>query len=176
MILRLAALALLAALGAFPLAVLPGPPVSWVLAPAMLVAGAGVAALSPPLVTAGSALALVAFALALVIVRPEADPIAALGFGVVYVALQGLVHLAGRVRGAAVGRGVVMVQVREGLAILAVGVLVALGLTLAAAALRPTLAATGLPLVVGAGALGGLLAVVGVIALLTAGDRSEGGG
>jgi hypothetical protein len=175
MTLRLAAVVLLGALVALPLAVLPAPPVTWLVAPALLVAGTGVAALSTPLVTVGSALALVAHAVALVIVRPVPDPIAALGFGALCVALHGVVHLAGRVRGAVVGAGVLATQARQALAVVALGALAALALTAGAAAVRPTLASAGLPLVVAAGALGGLLAVAGVIALLTgAGARSAG--
>ena len=104
--------------------------------PALGVGGTGVLALSVPMVTAGASLALIAYALALVIARPPVDLVAAIAFGAALVLLLALVHFAARVRGAALGPEVIATQVRHWLMIVAVGVVAAIGLTAAAAALR----------------------------------------
>ncbi|HEX9822032.1 MAG TPA: hypothetical protein VGD07_20730 [Methylomirabilota bacterium] len=165
--LRAAALSLVAVLVAFPLAVLPSPPVSWLAGAALAVAGAGVVARLVPLVTAGGSLALIAYALALVIARPEAGPVAATAFGATLVLLLALVHFAGRVRGAAVGPSVIASQVRQWLAIVAAGFVAAGALTAGGAVLGPALGGTPLPVVVVAAGLGALIAVAGIVVLVS---------
>jgi hypothetical protein len=163
---RLAAGILLAVLVAFPLAVRSTPPITWLAALALGVGGAGVVALAVPVVTAGASIALIAYALALVIARPAADPLAALAFGATLVLLPVVVHFAGRVQGAAIGTGVVAAQLHHWLAIAAAGVGAGLALTVAGAALAPALLGATLPLAVAAAALGVLLAAASVITLV----------
>ena len=100
---RLAAVALVGILVAFPLAVLPAAPVTWLAAAALVIGSAGALILAVPLVTAAASLALVAYALALAIVRPAPDPVGAITLGAALVLLLALVHFAGRVDGAALG-------------------------------------------------------------------------
>jgi hypothetical protein len=164
---RLAAAILVAVLAAFSLSVLPGRPVTWLAGAALAVGGTGVVVLSVPVVAAGASLALIAYALALVIARPPVDVVAGSAFGATLVLLLGLVHFAARVRGAAVGRAVLATQIRQWLAIVAVGVLAAVGLTGAAAALGGALQGASLPVVVVTAALGALVTVAGAFALLT---------
>lgn len=167
---RLAAAVLVAVLAGFPLAVMPGAPVSWLVVLALVVAGAGVLLLSVTLVTVAGALALIAYAVALLIVRPPVDPVAAAGFGATLVVVVALVHFARRADGAVLGPAVVATQVRQWLAIVAVGVVVAAALTAGATVLGAALAGATLPLVVVAATLGALLTVAGVIALTTRED------
>jgi hypothetical protein len=164
---RLAAAVLVAVLVAFSLAVLPTRPVTWIAVPALVVGGVGVIVLSVPVVAAGASLALIAYALALVIARPPVDSIAASAFGATLVLLLALVHFAARVRGAAIGPAVIATQIRHWLAIVAVGVLAAIGLTAAAAALGGALHGASLPVVVVTAALGALVTVAGAFALVT---------
>jgi hypothetical protein len=164
---RLAAVILVAVLVAFSLAVLPARPVTWVAIAALAVGGTGVVALSVPVVAAGASLALIAYALALVIARPPVDPVAASAFGGMLVLLLALVHFAARVRGAAIGPSVIATQIRHWLAIVAAGVAAAIGLTAAATALGGALQGSSLPVVVITAALGALVTVGGAFALLT---------
>lgn len=164
---RTAAVILVVALGTLPLAVWPSVPVTWLAVPALVVGGAGAIVLSVPLVTVGATLALIAYALALVIAKPVIDPFAAMAFGATLVLLLTLVHFAGSAQGALVGRAVIMSQLRRSLVITGIGVLAALGLTVAAAGLAPLFAGAALPVVVVIAALGALLTGAGVIALLT---------
>jgi hypothetical protein len=170
---RLAAAVLVAVLVALPLAVLPSPPVTWLAGSGFVVGGVGAVALSVPLATAGASLALIAYALALVIVRPPLDPFAATAFGATLVLLLSLVHFAGRVQGAAIGPSVIASQIRRWLGIVLVGVVAAVGLTAAAAALGPMLQGAALPLVVAAAALGALVTVAGALALVTSNDDAS---
>jgi hypothetical protein len=165
---RLAAALLVAVLVGLPLTVLPSPPVTWLAVPALVVGGAGVVVLSVPLATAGASLALIAYALALVIAQPPGDPVVAIALGVTLVLLLALVHFAGRVQGAAVGPSVIPAQVRHWLAVVALGALAAVVLTAGAVVLGGTLGGAALPVVVVVAALGALLAVAGAIALVTA--------
>lgn len=167
---RLAAAVLVAVLVAFPLTLRPSPPITWLAGAAVIVGGAGVVALSVPLTTAGATLALVAYALALLIVRPPFGPGAAIAFGVTLVLLLTLVHFAGRVQGAAISLRVVATQIRNWLAIVAIGIVVAVGLQAAAASLAVLLRGAALPVVVVAAALGAVLVVAGVIALMARED------
>jgi hypothetical protein len=166
--LRLAALVLVAGLVAFPLTIVPAPPVTWLAVATVLVAGIGVLTLSVRLVTVGGALALIAYALAILMTRPATDAVAAIAFGATLVLLLALTHFAGRIDGAAVGAGVVAGQLRQWLAVTATGVVVALVLATAGAALGPALAGATLPMVVIVAALGAGLTLAGVIALVTA--------
>lgn len=167
---RLAAAILLAVLVTVPLLLRPSPPITWLAVAALVVGGAGVVALSVPLVTASAALTLVAYALALVIVRPPFGPVAAIAVGATLVLLLTLVHFAGRTRDAAISLRVVVTQVRQWLTIIAIGAVVAVGLQAAAAALAVGLRGAALPVVVVAAALGALLVVAGVIALMARED------
>jgi hypothetical protein len=169
---RLAGVALVAIVVAFPLATLPAAPVTWLAGAALVVGVLGVSALSVPLAAAGAAIAMVAYALAIVIGQPPADPSASAAFGATLVLLLALVHFAGRIHGAAVGPGVVAGQVRHWLGVGAAGVLAALGISLGGAALGPLLLGATLPIVIVAAALGAVLTAAGVIALVTSGDRA----
>jgi len=102
-----------------------------------------------------------------VIARAAVDPVAGIALGATLVLLLALVHFAGRVHGAAVGGPVVAAQVRQWLVIVAAGVVAGLVLSAAAAALGGALRDAALPVVAVAAALGALLAVAGVIALVT---------
>jgi hypothetical protein len=164
---RLAAVVLLAVLAALPLTVRPSsPPVTWLATAALLVGGVGVIAWSVPLVTAAGSLVLIAYALALVIAGPAADPLTATALGSTLVLLLALVHFGGRVRGAALGPSVIASQVRQWLAVVGWGVVAAVVLTQVAAPLGVALRSAPLPLVVLAAALGAVLTVAGVIALV----------
>lgn len=164
---RLAAALLLAALVGVPLAVLPSPPVTWFAIAALVMGVAGVVTLSVPLVTAGASVALIGYAIALAIVRPAVDPVAAIALGVALVLLPSLVHLAHHVRGAVVGPGVLSSQLRQWLAIVAAGIVAAVVLTAVAPALGSALQSAAFPVVVGAAVLGALMVVAGLIALVT---------
>jgi hypothetical protein len=164
---RLAAAILIAVLVAFSLTVLPARPVTWLAGAALVVGGTGVVVLSVPVVAAGASLALIAYALALVIARPPVDPVAASALGGILVLLLALVHFAARARGAAIGPAVIATQIRHWLAIVAAGVVAAMGLTAAAAALAGALQGASLPVIVIIAALGALVTVAGAFALLT---------
>ena len=164
---RLAAMVLLAILAACPLGVQPStPPVTWLATAALVVGGVGVIAWSVPLVTAAGSLVLIAYALALVLAGPAADPLAAIALGSILVLLLALVHFGARVRGAVVGASVTAAQARQWLAVVGLGIVAAVVLTAAAAPLGVALRGATLPVVVIAAALGAVLTVGGVIALV----------
>jgi hypothetical protein len=164
---RLAALVLLAAMASLPLSIRPSPlAVAWLAAAAVLIGGVGVVAWSVPMVTAAGSLVVIAYALALVVGRPAADPLTAIVLGAALVLLLALVHFAGRTRGAALGPSVLAAQARQWLAVVGLGAAVAVALTAAAAPLGAALRSAALPLVVVAAALGAILTVGGVIALM----------
>jgi hypothetical protein len=164
---RLAAMVLLAVLAALPLAVRPSaPPVAWLATAALVVGSVGVIAWSVPLVTAAGSLVLIAYALALVVAEPAADPLAAIALGSTLVLLLALVHFAGRARGAALGPSVVASQVRQWLTVVGLGAAAAGVLLAAAAPVGIALRSASLPVVVIAAALGAVLTVAGVIALV----------
>jgi hypothetical protein len=164
---RLVAVLLVAVLVAIPLAVLPAAPVTWLATLAFGVGSAGVIVRVTPIVTAGASLALIAYAVALVTAGAAADPVTAVAFGSTLVLLLALVHFAARVHDAAVGPGVITVQLRQWLAIVALGIVAAVGLTAGGAVLGATLRGASLPVVVVAAALGALMTTAGVIALVT---------
>jgi len=164
---RLAAAALVAVLVAFPVAARPAAPITWLAVVALAVGGVGVSVLSVTLVTIGGALALITYALALVLAQPAIDLVAATVFGATLVLLLALVHFAAHVRGAILGRAVVAGQIRRWLAVVAAGVVTASGLTAGGALLGPVLGGATLPMVVVTAALGALLTAAGVIALTT---------
>jgi hypothetical protein len=170
--LRPAAVLLLLVLAAVPVAILPAAPVTWLVALALTAGGAGVVMLSVALVTAGASLALIAYALALVLQRPAIDPLMAIAVGATLALLLPLAHFAARGHGAAVDRDVVAAQARRWLATVGLGAAVAAALTLGGAALGAALPGVTLPVLVATAALGALLAVAGAIALLTRERRS----
>jgi len=152
---RLAAAALVAVLVAFPVAARPAAPITWLAVVALAVGGVGVSVLSVTLVTIGGALALITYALALVLAQPAIDLVAATVFGATLVLLLALVHFAAHVRGAILGRAVVAGQIRRWLAVVAAGVVTASGLTAGGGALLgPVLGGATLPMVVVTAALG----------------------
>jgi len=164
---RLAAMVLLAILAALPLAVQPSAaPVTWLATAALVVGGVGVIAWSVPLATAAGSLALIAYALALVLAGPAADPLAAIALGSTLALLLALVHFAARARGAALGPSVIASQVRQWLAVVALGAAVAGVLMAAALPVGIALRSATLPVVLIAAALGAVLTVGGVIALV----------
>jgi hypothetical protein len=164
---RLAAMVLLAILTACPLGVQPStPPVTWLATAALAVGGVGVIAWSVPLVTAAGSLVVIAYALALVVAGPAAEPLAAIMLGAALVLELALVHFGARVRGAVVGASVIAVQARQWLAVVGLGIVAAVALTATAAPLGVALRGATLPVVVIAAALGAVLTVGGVIALV----------
>jgi len=165
---RLVAAALLLAAAAFPFAVYPAAPVTWLVLAALLAGGAGVALLSGPLVTAGGALALIAHAVALLIARAAIDPVGATTLGVTLTLLLLLVHFAGRVDGAVLGPGVLISQVRDWLVVAGVGVVAAGVLTAGGAALAGGLGGVTVPVMIAAAVLGAALTAAGVAALVAA--------
>ncbi len=168
MILRLAAATLMAMLAGIPLILLPSPFVGALAAPALVVGGAGAIVASVPLATAGGTLALMAYALALVLARPDPDPVTGIAVGVGLVLLLATVHLASRTRGSALGYPVIRSQARHWLAMVALGALGAAVFTVGGEAVALALRGAALPVVVAASAVGALMTVVGVIALVTA--------
>jgi hypothetical protein len=130
------------------------------------VGGVGVIAWSVPLVTAAGSLVVIAYALALVVAGPAAEPLAAIALGAALVLVLALVHFGARVRGAVVGASVTAAQARQWLAVVGLGIVAAVVLTAAAAPLGVALRGATLPVVVIAAALGAVLTVGGVIALV----------
>jgi hypothetical protein len=167
--LRLAAAFLLVVLLAFPVAALPAAPVTWLAVVALAVAGAGIAMLSVPIVTAGAALALITYALALIIAQAPVDPVAAIGVGVDAVMLLALVQFAAHAQGALLGPAVLGGRVRQMLVVAGLGVVVTGALVTVATLLGLVLRGATLPVVVAAAALGALLAMAGLVALMTVG-------
>ncbi|HEU5194467.1 MAG TPA: hypothetical protein VFW70_06980 [Methylomirabilota bacterium] len=163
---RVVAAALVLITLASPLGVYPAPPVTWLLLVALLVGAAGVVLLSVALVTACAALALIAQAMALMIVRPPIDPLAAAILGVTLTLLPLVVHFTARAEGAFLGPGVLAAQIRTWLMAAGAGVAAAAALTAAASGLASAFLNAPLPLVVAAGALGAALTVAGAVALL----------
>ena len=164
---RLAALVLLAVLAALALGVQPAtPPVTWLAIAALLVGGVGVIVWSVALVTAAGSLVVVAYALALVIAGPAPEILAPIALGTTLVLLLALVHFGGRVRGALVGPGVIAAQARQWLVVVGLGVVATVGLAAVAAPIGVVLRGATHPMVVTAAALGAVLTVAGLIALV----------
>jgi hypothetical protein len=164
---RLAAVVLLAVLAALPLGVRPvSPPVTWIVTVALALGGVGVIVWSVPLVTAAGSLVVIAYALALAIAGPIAEPLSALALGMTLVLLLALVHFQGRVRGAALGPSVIAVQARQWLAVVGLGGAAAIALVAAAGPLGAALRSATLPMMVVAAAVGAVLTVAGVITLV----------
>jgi hypothetical protein len=162
---RVVAAALVLSVLTFPLGVYPAAPVTWLVSVALLAAGAGVALLSVPLVTAGGILVLIAHAVALLVARPAIDPVAATLLGVTLTLLLLLVHFAGRAEGALLGPGVLLTQARDWLITAVVGALAAVALTALATELANAFQRATLPVIVAAAALGAALTVAGVVKL-----------
>ena len=151
-----------------PLVVTP----SWVLvAPggvAALLIAAGLIALSTPLATAGIAVSLIEYALALSIGTRPLDPLTAVALGVALVLLLQVVDFARRFRGAQVDAAVVTGQIRYWVRTGILGVMLGLAVTgLATSVVLPLPPAAYLVLVTA----GALISVAGVARLLV---RTEG--
>jgi hypothetical protein len=168
--LLLATCGIAAVLAALPLAVEPSPFVAWLAVPAVLLGLAAAVARSVPLATASAVVALIEYALALVIARGPVDVVTAAGFGIALFLLLQLVHFVSRAHGAAVSRSVLVSQLRAWLGIAVIGAVAAIVLTTTGAALRLVLSGAALPAVVIAGALGALAASAGVILLVMRGS------
>jgi hypothetical protein len=166
MMLRLAAILVLVVLVALPLAAWPAAPVTWLAGAALVVGGAGVVALAVSLTTVAAVLALLAYTVALVTARPTAEPVTAMVLGAALVLLLALVHLGHRVRAAVVEPAVIARQARDWLIVVALGLVAAAAGAWGGAALRPMLAALALPMVVIVAALGAVLTMLGVSALV----------
>jgi len=165
---RLAIAVLVVLVAGIPLAIVPAAPVTWLALAAAAAGGVGALVLSVSLVTAGASLSLVAYAVALTVAGPVADPVVSVVLGGALVLLLALTHFAQRTEGALLAPGVVAGQIRHWLAVVGLGVAVAAALTLGGAVLGPVLVGATLPVVVVAAALGAVLTVAGVIALVTA--------
>jgi len=164
---RLAAMVLLAVVAALPLGVRPStPPVTWLAVAALAVGGVGVVAWSVPVVTAAGSLVVIAYALALAIAGAADDSLTAIVLGAALVLLLALVHFGGRVRGAMIGPSVIASQARQWLAVVGLGAVAAVVLAAVATPLGVALRRATLPMVVIAAALGAVLTVAGVIALV----------
>jgi len=163
---RVASAGLLLMVLAFPVTVHPAPPVTWLAVAALVAAGAGVALLSVPMVTVGGTLALIAHAVALLIARPAADLAGAITLGAALTLLPLVVHFAARTAGAGIGAAVVGAHVREWMAAVALGIVVAVVLALGGTTLTAALQRASLPVVVVAAALGAGVAIAGVVALV----------
>jgi hypothetical protein len=164
---RLVAVALMAVLAGLPVTILPSPFLGALAGVALAIGGAGALMATVPLATAGGALALIEYTLALAIARPKPDPITATTLGVGLVLLLALVHLASATRGATLGAGVLGAQARHWLIVGALGALGAALFTVGGEVLALALRGAGLPFAVAVATLGALLAVAGVIALVT---------
>ena len=165
-----AALALTAC--AVPLTIYPVAPVTWLVLLALGAQGLGIAVLAVPVVTAGGTLTLVAYAVALLIVQPALNPVGAIALGASLTALVLVVHFAARTQGAALGPTVLATQARECLRVVAAGVIGAATLAIAATALAAVLRALTLPSMIGAAALGALVAMAGGVALAVRHDAA----
>jgi hypothetical protein len=164
---RVAASGLVVVLVGIPLVILPSTIVAWI-AGASLVAGlVGAIVGSVALVTASVVIALIEYALALVVAQAPVDVATAIGFGVTLFLLLEIAHFAGRVHGAAVGPTVFAGELRAWVMIAAAGAIASGGLVVGGAALRVLVPGGGLPAVVVAGAVGALAAGAGVILLVT---------
>ena len=150
---------------AVPLVIDPAAPVTWLVLLALGAQGFGIAVLAVPVVTAGGALALVAYTVALLIVQPPVNPVGAIALGASLTALVLIVHFAARTQGAALGPTVLATQAREWLRVVAAGVIGAATLLIAATALAGVFRALTLPSVIAAAALGALVAMAGGVAL-----------
>jgi hypothetical protein len=162
-ILRLAGLLLVGVLALVPVTVLPAAPITWLAGVVLVVGGVGMLARSTRVVTTAASVAVIAYALALVIDRPSVDPAAAIAFGATLVLVLALVHFAECVHGASVPPGVVAGQVQRWLGVAALGAAGATGLTLGAALLAPGLTGARLPVVTAAAALGAILTLAGLV-------------
>jgi hypothetical protein len=169
---RLGAAVLLSAVVALPLSAWPAPPVTWLAAVALAVGGLGVLAWSPSLVAAAGSLVLIAYTAALVIAEAPSRAAPSIGLGAALVLLLTVVHFGGRVRGAMLGPSVVAAQVRRWLTVIALGIGAAAALVTAAPFGGAVLAGAPMPVVISAAALGAVLAVAGIIALLGRGSAA----
>jgi hypothetical protein len=153
-----------------PLVVTP----SWVIvapaAVAALLIAVGIVVLSTPLVTAGIAVGLVEYTLALWIGARPLDPLTAVALGAALVLLLQVVDFARRFRGATVDAAVATSQARYWLGTGILGVVVALVVTGLATGLAPALPPAAYPALAAAGAL---IAVIGVARVIGEADAVE---
>ena len=110
---KYAATAIMALLAGVGPALSPWPGVSTLGLVAFLVGGAGTLARIVPLATAGGALALIAYTLALGSEQPASHPLAGAAIGAGLVLLLALTHLAARTGGAALEPAVAAATPRE---------------------------------------------------------------
>jgi hypothetical protein len=140
---------------------------SWLIAgPGVLAAlliAAGIIALSAPLVTAGIAVSLIEYTLALWIGTRPLDPLTAVALGATLVLLLQVVDFARRFRGARVDPAVVAGQIRYWLRTGMVGVMLGLAATALAMGVLPPLPAAAYLVLATAGAL---MAVLGLARML----------
>lgn len=167
----LAATALMALLASVGPALSPWPGVIALGIAASVVGGAGTLARIVPLATAGGALALIAYAVALTLEQPAAHPLTGAALGAGLVLLLALVHLAARTRGAAVDPRLARLLLRHWLPVLALGVIVAAALVVGGTLVALGLRGVALPMVMAIATLGAVAAAAGVIALVTSPGR-----
>jgi hypothetical protein len=166
-VLQLVAAAIVAGLVGLPLTVLPSPLLGWLAVPAFAIGVGGVYVRSVSLVTASASLALVEYALALVITGAAVDFVTATALGAALFLLLQVVHFAGHVGDAVTGRRVVATHVRSWLGIVVLGAGASVALPVVATSVRLAVAGVSLPLVVIASAGGALLAAGGALWLVT---------
>jgi len=164
--LRVVGLVLLASVVAIPLDVLPAAPVTWLAVAALGVGAVGVVTRSIVLTTMAGTVALIDYAVALLLAPPAGAMLGGLALGAALVLLLAVVHFAERASDAELGAGVMTAQLRQWLGTVGLGVAVALGLLVSAAALAGAVAGAALPVVVIASSLGAALAVAGVVMLV----------
>ena len=167
--LLVASCGLVGVLVALPLVVEPSLFVAWLAVPALLLGLAAAVLRSVALATACAVVALIEYALALMIARAPVDVVTGVGVGVVLFLLLQLVHFGSRAHGAVISRAALVSQLRAWLGVAVIGALAAIALTLVGEALRLALPGAALPAVVVAGALGALAATAGVILLVMRG-------
>jgi hypothetical protein len=167
----LAAAALMALLAGVGPSISSWPGVIALAAAALVVGGTGALARIVPFATAGGALALIAYTLALALEQPAVHPLTGAVVGAGLVLLPALTHLAARTRTAAVDPWMVRLMFRHWLPVLALGVIGAIALTLVSALVAPVLRGAGLPAVVAAATIGAVAAVAGVVALVGGAGR-----
>jgi hypothetical protein len=167
MIRHVAAVLVLILVG-FPLVVLPSRLVAVVALVAAALCAGGIAALSVPVLTAGATVAVIEYALALSLVGSHTDLAIAIVFGVALFLLLAMVDFMSRLRGAAAGADVLASMIRYWIAVAAVGAGVTIALAIGGTALAREATRVSYPVAVLGGALGALVAALGVIRLVTA--------
>lgn len=163
---RILAAILAAVLVTLPLLVHASEVVGEVIAIAAVLCAAGILALSVPVVTAGAALALIGYAIALRLAAGPPEVPTALAFGVAAVLLLEVVDFSRRVRGAMVTPSVFIAQARYWLGLASAGAAVGIVLAAGAMAMAWLAPVSGHPVGPAVGTLGALAATVGALRLL----------